>query len=306
MADKPVPFLFCRYGFFVSGEILDANGQLKALQDLQGQFYPHGKKAEEEKKFDSVVMRPRQHEVDGKVVLSWSVGQKIGVRTRYNYDATADKLSPEYVQDSSIRYTDFVAVPDLGIVAIDDRAGDAHLGGRAAANRFRSIFRFLADDADVGIRLTTSPADVKLALQTWELTEFAFVARPFNPHPPGYLSEQLSEAFNKDGIGEYRAKAKPAVGKRMHPAGDGLIAAAVELSDAGYGQYSVKGVTSGGNVAQIKQPKFEQEKLKNQEHQSKLRELRVIINSEEFADDILISKTAKAIMNLYDGKPRTP
>lgn len=298
---RPIPFYFCRYSLLVGEELLDTRGQLQALKELQGQFFAHGPKAERESHLDSVVMRPREFQVRRERILAWSVGRKIGVRHSADYDPRRDRLIVEVIEDGSYQYSDFIAVPRLGVLAVDDRSGPLHLGGKAAISRFRSIFRNLEDGA-VNIELTTTPEDVKRALRRWELTEFSFVVRPYNPHPPGDLSEALSEQFKKDGIGRYRAKAQPFKGKRMKPAADGHIASAVELADAGYGQYAFKGVTEDGHVAQVKQPPFEDERRKNQERQNEPRELRVLIDPGGTDDAATFASVADALIGFYDGR----
>lgn len=295
---RPVPFFFCRYQFLVEEEILDTNGQFQALSDLQGQYFAHGLKAEREGLFDSVVMRPRSVEIDGGGVIFWSVGQKIGTRLAVEYDPDRDELTPLTIDDPSVRYSDFVVIPDLGVLAVDDRSGDNHLGGKAAINRFRSIFRNI-DGGAINIELTTTPNDVARALKNWELTEFSFVARPINPHPRSVLSKMLSDEFEKDGIGRYSARARPRPGGQMRPSEDGHIASAIALSEEGYGQYAIKGVTDDGHEAHIKKPVFEAEVQKNQLRQSQPRELRVLIQTEREGEDELFSKVAKALVNFY-------
>jgi hypothetical protein len=295
---RAIPFFFCRYQFLVDDEPLDIRGQANALKELQGRFFAHGPTAERESHLDSVVMRPRQLKVDGEVALMWSVGRRIGPRLTVGYDPDEDELTRDTVVDEGVNYSDFVAVPRLGVLAVDDRAGAPHLGGKAAINRFRSIFRNIPG-GDVAITLTTRPQDVERALAQWSLTEFSFVVRPYNPHPPGDLSKRLSEQLEKDGIGRYTAKAQPVAGRAMHAAEDGHIASVVELSEAGYGQFAVKGVTGEGHVAQIKRPKFEDERTKNQQRQLEPRELRVIVTVE--GDDVAAAKIiVKSLVNFYD------
>jgi hypothetical protein len=232
-----IPFFFCRYQLLIEEEPLGFEKQLEALRALHGKFFPHGALSRgAEKPLDSVIMRPREiTHIDGSRGLAWSVGRQIGVRVSVEYDQAGDQLNFSTIDDPGIHYTDFVAVPSLGALTITNRSGPPHLGGKAAINRFRSIFRNIEGGA-VNIELTTSPQDVRQALDRWELTEFSFVVRPFNPHPPGDLAQRLSEEFNKDGIGRFRGKAQPATGAKMHATDDGPIASAIELADSGYGQ----------------------------------------------------------------------
>ena len=295
---RPIPYLFCRYMLEIGDESLNEDAQFVSLSELQGQYFAHGPTAQRERRFDSVVMRPRRFEVDGDIILSWSIGQKINQRVAAEYDEEQDQLYLIGQDDSSLRYADFVAVPRLGVLAVDDRSGDYRLGGKSAIRRFQSVYRNL-EDGRADIELNTLKEDVDRALENWELTEFTFVARPYNPHPPGDLSEALSEQFKADGIGLYRASAKPAEGRRMQPKDDGHIAAARELADAGYGQYSVAGYTGDGHRAKIKQPRFEEEVQKNMKRQEEPRELRVYIELEEELDERLFYLVGQVLINFY-------
>lgn len=293
-----IPFFFCRYQLLIDEEILDFLGQVEALKELQGRFFAHGTSSRRsESLFDSVIMRPREIQVQDTPGIAWSVGRRIGARVSVEYDAAGDELTFATIEDPGIQYADFVAVPSLGVLAVDDRSGPPHLGGKAAINRFRSIFRNI-DGGAVNIELTTSPQDVRRALGRWELTEFSFVVRPFNPHPPGDLSRQLSEQYSKDGIGRFRGKAQPTAGGAMRASEDGQIAAAIELADAGYGQYALKGITGEGHEAQIKQPQFDNEVRLNQKRQAQPRELRVIIGSDVSDDDLFVN-IIKALVSFY-------
>ena len=297
---RPLPFLFCRYNFFVADEPLGYSAQVRALQELQGKYFARTARAERESHLDSIVMRPRETQLGQEKAIVWSVGRRVGERQGFEYDEKADKIDPVTFDDGTIIFTDFIALPRLEVIAVDDRSAPHHLGGRPAINRFRSIFRNI-EDGDVEIDLTINPQDVQHALKAWGLTEFAFVIRPFNPHPPGDLSKRLSEEMEKDGIGRYRAKVQPKLGKKMKPADDGPIAAVKELADAGYGQYSLKGVTDEGHTAQIKQPTFEDTKEKNERRQAQPRELRVIIDADEdLQDDDVIREVIKALRGFYD------
>ncbi len=291
-------FYFADTASLLTRRCLDRHGQLQALTELQGQYFAHGPTAEAEGRLDSVVMRPREFKAGQNFALSWSVGQKIGYRSKVDYDPKKDEVLINMVDDPSLRYADFISIPRLGVMAVDDRVGENHMGGKAAINRFRSIFRNIEGGA-VNVELTTTPQDVAKAMKQWELTEFSFVVRPYNPHPPGELSKMLSDQFEKDGIGRYTAKARPRPGKRMKAAPDGHIASVVELADAGYGQYAVRGIVPEGHEAQIKRPPFEAAATKNQKRQAEPRELRVMVAPPEEKDEKLFEEVAKTLVRFY-------
>lgn len=296
MATNPVPFLFCRYELYVGDEVLDANGQYAALQDLQGKYYPHGQKARDEGTFDSVIMRPRRSNIDGNVVLTWSVGHLIGERVAARYDEDRDVLALTYQPDDSVRYADFIAIPEIGALAIDDRSGELRLGGKPAANRFRSVFRQLRE-AHANIVLATDKRDLDRALQLWRITDFMFTVRPHNPHAPDAISRRMGERLKARNVQRESGKWEAEEGQGIQP--DNEMKAILGLSEAGYGQVAIKGVTPDGHTAQIKKPQFHFDAEKNIAAQEKPRQMRVYIEAEGEDEEQLFAATAKALIGFY-------
>ncbi len=295
---RPRPYLFCRYSFLVDEEVLDLRGQLSALQDLQGQFFANGPKAEREGRYDTVIMRPRLIEVSKEKVLVWSVGQKIEMRVGVRYNSTSDKLDFVDINDDTVRYNDFIAVPRLGVLAVDDRSGERHINAKGAIARLRSSFRNI-DGGAVNVAMTTTPADVDHALNQWDLQEVTFKVRPINPHSDDELSRQLSEAMKKEGIGTIRAAVRPQTGHKMRP-NEGPLDQALSLTEDGYGQIGVRGVMPDGHVASIPRPDFEEERSRNQRIQAKPRQLRVYVETENDSDNESFINASMALVNFYD------
>jgi hypothetical protein len=294
---RPIPFYFCRYVAWSEDEPLDFTGQFSALKELQGKLFAHGPKAEMARHLDSLVMRPREFSLDGHRALAWSVGRRIGTRVSAEYDPGKDRLEFNTVNDAGIQYADFLAIPELGVLAVDDRAGDTHLGGKAAIGRFRSIFSHIPHGF-FDIELTTNTDDVHRALEHWRITEFSFVVRPYNPHPTSDMMKDFSDAMSREKIARLSGTARSGEGQYLDPKQEGQMAAAIELADAGYGQYGVKGTTPDGHEAQIKQPTFNEERSKNQKKQDQPRELRIIIQTDGDEDDVFID-ALRALLNFY-------
>lgn len=292
------PFLFCRYSMLVDENHLDERAQLLALQDLQGQLFAHGLRAEREGRRDTILMRPRSFLVDDRGAISWSVGHRIDIRVAAKYDEASDRLDLVAIDDGTVRYNDIVAVPSLGVLAVDDRTGDRHIGGKPAIARLRSIFQNV-EGGSVNIERLITSSDLERALESWELDEVSFKVRPVNPHTPSDLSRQLSEAMKREHIGTLRAVAKPAHDQQMRPS-DGPIGQATALSNEGYGQVGVRGRTPEGHMATIPRPQFDLEKRKNEKIQSKPREFRVFIEADSEVDETIFFHTAKALVSFYD------
>lgn len=298
---KPVPFFFCRYQMLKNEEKLDFSGQLQALTEIQGEYYGIGADAVVLGRKDTALIRPRSMRVGTTNALLWSVVRRIGKRETVDCDLTHDRLIRQTIDDPHVHYTDFVAIPKLGVMAVDDRTGLPHLGGKAAVNRFRHLFGYVEGGA-VNVVLTIGKTEVQRALDTWQLAEFSFVVRPYNPHPTGDLGRRLSAIMSSDGIGKLKAKATPAKSVRMRATANGLIGPAVELADDGYGQYSMRGKTPTGHEAVIKPPEFKDDKEKNLKQTAKLRELRVLIDSgegEQIDDEVAWKNVVKALVEFY-------
>src|ERR1700760_4793070 len=107
---------------------------------MQGQFFPSGPKAARDNLFDTILMRPRSFKLDdGTQVFTWSIGSSIQARVRVTYDKKQDDLERKLEADrESLKYSDFVAVPTMGVFAVDDRSGEEFMGGSHAAHRFRA------------------------------------------------------------------------------------------------------------------------------------------------------------------------
>ena len=251
MAGQGRPFLFCRYSITVANETLNQTGQFTILSELQGHPVAHGERAEEEGNYNTLLMRPKQLTVARREVFAWSVGVMIRQRLRAKYDEARDRIDLELIDDGSVRYSDFVAVPSLSVLAVDDRAGEMHLGGKAAINRLRSVIRS-SDDADAHVEFEATPDEVRRALRDWSLTRVKFTLQPNNPRPVARLSQALSDQFKRDGIGKLTGSVQPAEGTPMRMHKEGFIAAAAGLAEAGYGQVSVAGHEEEGCAAEAR------------------------------------------------------
>ena len=123
MAGQGRPFLFCRYSITVANETLNQTGQFTILSELQGHPVAHGERAEEEGNYNTLLMRPKQLTVARREVFAWSVGVMIRQRLRAKYDEARDRIDLELIDDGSVRYSDFVAVPSLSVLAVDAYRG---------------------------------------------------------------------------------------------------------------------------------------------------------------------------------------
>jgi hypothetical protein len=138
----------------------------------------------------------------------------------------------------------------------------------------------MMEDHDFSAVPAGSPQDLRKAVETWDLDQFTFQVRPFNPHPsnPGEL---LSDLMAKDSVAELRGVALPLEGEHIHPADEGLVKEALGLADEGYGTFGASGRTPSGAEAIIKKQSFSRDRGKNLEKLKGPQQVRVYISGED-------------------------
>ena len=299
---RSVPFLFCRYTFTKKGKPLSAEEQHEEFMTLRGRTVLHRKGDDDDAEPDTLTMMPGMWlQKKGRQVVVWSCGYYLKVRTEASYNPKTDAIEHAHLASNGIKYTQFVAVPSLGIVAICDRASDATLSAAQGISRLKSVIRHGAKDLDLQVKLAASQSDMKKALTDWSLDQVQFTVRPFNPHPrdPG---RQLSALFDRDGIGKLVGTAVPAPGKVMRMAEGGYIEETLGLVEHGYGQLGVSGQTPNGMKASIKKPTFSQDKSENTKHQEDPHSLRVLVEDHGGQNNELERAVAKALIEFYEPK----
>jgi hypothetical protein len=205
------------------------------------------------------------------------------------------------VETDEVRHTGFVALPGIGAIAVDDNISERSLGARSAVGRFRAVIETLVDDSEVSFEFAGTPQEARRALATWTLDEFSFSVRPFNPHPEK-LGEIMHHLMVKDHVGSLRAVAVAGGGEQMRDSHHGLIAEAIGLTEAGYGQYGAVGTTADGLEASISKPKFSLDRAKNLKAQAENRTLKVYVEKAQNPEEVERS-IVKALIDLY-GKER--
>ncbi len=273
---RPAPFAFCRYELAINDAPLTTTEQLEALVVLRGRLFAYRKSNPMPVDENTFLMRPRRKTISDRTILTWEVAEQQSVRERTRYDKDRDETWEEAIETDEIRHTKFIGIPQLGVVAVDDRISEKNLGARSAVGRFKAIFETLPM-ADARVTFAGTPNDLQRALDTWDLDKFSFAVRPFNPTPraPG---EELHDLMIRDGIGQVRGFAMASSEHKMRDSREGLIAEAKGLSDAGYGQIAATGTTPSGLRASFNKPPLSEDKQKNLERQAQARTLKVYID----------------------------
>lgn len=138
---RSIPYVMCRYEMTMHERPLSGEEQLQVLRAIRGTLVTHRKSEPGPDDADTLIMRPKSMRVDDRLVLTWDVGQQLTGRTEAKYDHERDEVRREWSGGDAIRYTSFVAVPSLRVVAVNDRVGDIYLGSTSGISRLKSIFR---------------------------------------------------------------------------------------------------------------------------------------------------------------------
>src|ERR1700730_8373626 len=292
---RPTPFLFCRYSINRSDRPLSASEQLRLLNDIRGIVVAYRKNDPAEDDRDNFAMKPTNFRIGHHVILVWHVGYYVGLRSEAEYNENNDDIIESLVATNGIKHTKFIAAPALGVLAVQDQAGDIHLSGASGISRFKTIARSMPG-VRADIELAASTQDVMNALNVWSIEQFTFNLRPFNP-TPRRMGRILDKLFTVNDIGKMRGVAQPSYGRYIHNPSEGFVGEAVGLTSAGYGQITLKGKTPGGQQASFGKPAFSESRDENERSQARPRSLRVYFEDSD-TDKELNTAVAKSLIDL--------
>ena len=294
---RVIPYVFCRYWIAVQEEVLDATGQEQFLKEIQGGTVPHGRVRDDRPQSTALVMAPSEFVLGDDTFLKWEVGIRAGVRLQTEYDSKTMTKSQRLVADSHIKFAPVLALPERGIMAVEDRSNDEQISAKQAISAFRSVVNHWHDgDAFLGTQ-HGNPDDIRRWLSEWNLEEYSYTISPLNPISASDLAERRSEAMKRENVGRDTGKVRPPEGESMRPNG-GIIEETNELAVVGYAQRGFKGVTPDGHVAHVPKPRFHDDRHKNLAEQEKPHFVRVLIDPES-GDGPLDVQVAAALRRFY-------
>lgn len=294
------PYVFCRYQIAVDGEPLGGIGQKQLFSESQGRLFEHGAARRDREAPTALLMEPKSHDFDGEQLLTWSVGIRPGYRIRVDYDRAAEQKTHTVVPDPHIKYADLVALPDSGLLAIEDRSGEEHISAKQAISVMRTLSFNLSRDGIGSFSVNhVAEEDVQRWLSEWDLTEYSYSIAPLNPISAKHLGEMRSDAMKADGVGSDQGRMKPPEGQFMRVQG-GVVQQVHELAEVGYGQEGFRGVTPDGHEAHVPKPKFHPDRHKNFKEREKPYFVRVVFMPPEDEDD-LNEEIAVALKRFYRG-----
>ena len=289
--------ILARYKLATDNRALSLREQidlLAVLKDAQPISYRTSEPTDENR--DTYVIGPKSGTRYGENYLTWQVCRDISYRQVRRPDRKSQTVEVDFENTDDCELARIVAIPRLGVLAVEDGTGEGQLGGWPALRRFaaivdeHSLAEFEAEPAG-------TPQDLKKAIDTWDLEKFSFQARPFNPHPsnPGQI---LSDMLQADGVGELRAIAITREGANIKPKEDGIVQEAIGLADKGYATYGMTGRTPSGAEAIVKKPPFSHNRNKNMESLRGPQQLRVYIEADK--EDARIAKIVDVLVEFFE------
>src|ERR1700730_17715251 len=167
-------FLFCRYQILKDDAAIRPSDEWKLLEELRGKTIAYRVRDPQSDDFNTYLFKPRKKRIAAHEVHTWEVAQDIRYRTATKADKARDELTDELVETDEVRHTKFVALPVLGVFAVDDSISERTLGARSAVGRFEAIVETLAgNDYEVRVTFAGTAADAQRALDTWTLDQFS-------------------------------------------------------------------------------------------------------------------------------------
>lgn len=185
-------------------------------------------------------------------IFTCQIARHITSRRAKQYDKGNDKIFFEERSTDEYATSRAVFVPSVGIVGFSDKSGDGNINAQSAASRFATIARTL-HYTGCEISLAATSTDLENALKNWELSDFSFTARPFNPtvRTPGDKLHPLLHNDNAKIVGHARPNKKTA----LVVSDDGFINEVAGLARRGYAEYGATGKTPSGYIAKIAKSK---------------------------------------------------
>jgi hypothetical protein len=289
--------LLARYKFAEEGVGLSLAEQSKLLDYLKDE-QPISYRVSDPNPddYNTYVIAPRIGNRLGERYLTWQVCRDIAFRQVRRPDRKNQTVKFDFEDTDDCELARIIAIPRLGVLAVEDGTGDGRLGGWSALRRFERIVATYTD-AMFEAEAAGTPQDLKRAIDTWEIEKFDFQARPFNPHPsnPGQL---LSDLLQRDGVGELRASAFPKEGAYIKPQEEGIVQEALGLAEKGYATYGARGRTRTGAEAIVKKPKFSRSRQENIDNLSGPQQLRVYVSAEREEDGV--RKVVDVLIDFFD------
>jgi hypothetical protein len=195
---RAAAYLFCRYQILDQNEKpISAREEFEVFEEVTGQPIAYRVREPKPEDYDTHLMKARDKRISSYAVHTWEIAQDIKSRNATRYDKRKDETKDEIVPTDEIRHTKFVGIPNLGVFAVHDNLSERSLGARSAVGRFGAIIETLKKGFEVRVTYAGTPQDAQRALSTWNLDQFSFTVRPFNP-TPRKLGEQLHDLIVAD------------------------------------------------------------------------------------------------------------
>lgn len=293
---RPVNYLFCTYRIEIDDENIEGPAEFALISENQGGEFAHGRERDgfqaQTLCTDPIIFRPA-----GFRAHSFEIGFKPGVRMRQEYDDVSKRKVRELVRDAHTKFGHVVTVPALGAMAIRDRASDDMIGSVQTIGVLKSFVRGVSEGNGQIDLIHASEEDLIHALDTWEVHEYSYTARPLNP-TGGDLAKLRSAMYEQENVWQESGKIKAPPGESLRRE-EGTLGQTFQLYEGGYAQIGFKGETEDGHEASIPKQPFYQEKKKNlRVREVRPQYLRISFEREDADDDVTLD-VARSLVRFY-------
>lgn len=294
------PYIFTRYQLATENELLGFSAQENFFRENQGAEIEHVTRGSSGEKF-TLIMEPVPFEgLSGGSAISFRVGIRRLLLEVEDYDRRRERRRRRLVENvGNIQSAHFIAVPDQNLMAIEDRSGDFNIRATSAINALKVLVREILTDGSLDLQYV-SDDDVRRAIETWDLIEYSYTARPLNPIDHTALAQARTDLYKQENVIRDTAKLRPPEGQSLKMNG-GIIEATQELSEVGYAQNGVRGYTSDGQLAQIPKPHFHEDRQKNLREREKPRYIRVFLEVDDDEDEAFAQQAVATLLGFYNG-----
>lgn len=247
------PFVFYTYRFYSSenSSLLAYEHHFSLLSDVHKKPVSyHG----EELSTKLVILKDRN--IGNRQVLSSFITRQIHTHKVSFYDESRDIFEERVESTTHFPKSQIIIIPALGKMAVSDKTGEKNIDAKSTMLRLKAIISSVGFH-EMKYEYAGTLQDVKQALDNWEISEFNFDARPFNPHPRP-IGKKLSELLKENEV-KIKGSLKGKESEPIKNTDKGMVAEVVGLAEGGYANIGAKGKTDQGFLASIAKNKLEDE-----------------------------------------------
>jgi hypothetical protein len=268
------PFVFYTYRFYSSEDrsLLSGANHFSLLSEVHRRPVSY---RGEDQSTRLVILNDRN--IGDRQVLSFFITRQIQNHKISFYDESRETFEERDEPTIHFPKSQIIMIPEFGKMAVSDKTGEKDIDAKSTMLRLRAIISSVGFH-EMKYEYAGTIQDAKRAIENWEISEFTFDARPFNPHPRP-LGQKISELLKENEV-KIRGSLKGKGNEPIKETDKGMVAEIVGLAEGGYANIGAKGKTDQGFEASIAKNKLE-------EDENTPRKMRVFIPERADSEDMI-------------------